>query len=356
MPWIEPEYLQATIYLYPSEAEAEDGVALGGSGFLLGIPLSTRSQSGVLLHNFLPCVVTNKHVASMSKVVRINRESGKPDVIALDQAKWFDHPVSDVTLCPMTLDIEHQFACVSTASLITKEIIEQFDIGPDDDIFISGRFVNHEGKQRNTPSLRFGNIAQMPHEPITAEGLPPQESFLVEAKSIPGYSGSPVYVYLSPQPDLSDLPNVQNEIKSGRMSFAGISAKRLGLTVRTGPWLLGVDWCHLRSEAPVINALTGDPEPNRYVITNTGMSGVVPAWKIQEILDTAEMQLVIAEGAHKLRSTARGFQADLDSLHRPRQAGADVNQAASEVDANPDHREDFMRLADAASKKRSPTD
>lgn len=60
MPWIEPQYLDCAVYLYPSEAAAQDGDRIGGSGFLLGLPLSEVSQV------FL-CVVTNKHAADFSR-------------------------------------------------------------------------------------------------------------------------------------------------------------------------------------------------------------------------------------------------------------------------------------------------
>jgi hypothetical protein len=50
----------------------------------------------------------------------------------------------------------------------------------------------HEGRQKNSPTARFGNIAQMPNEPVIIKRFE-QECFLVEARSIGGYSGSPVF-------------------------------------------------------------------------------------------------------------------------------------------------------------------
>jgi len=52
-----------------------------------------------------------------------------------------------------------------------------------------GRFVNAEGRLRNVPTLRFGTIAQIPIEKVDG-----QVSFLVEARSIPGFSGTPVVI------------------------------------------------------------------------------------------------------------------------------------------------------------------
>src|SRR5260370_1057024 len=62
--------------------------------------------------------------------------------------------------------------------------------------FLVGRFVNHEGRQKNSPSVRFGNLAMMPGEPVYHKHSESQgeESFLVDIRTISGYSGSPVFV------------------------------------------------------------------------------------------------------------------------------------------------------------------
>jgi len=79
-----------------------------------------------------------------------------------------------------------------------------------------------------------------------------------------------------------------------------------------------------------MNALTGRAEPNRYVLTNTGMSGVVPAWKIQEILDRDDIQKIIAEETDKLIAKERGYQAELDSLAHARPEATTTGQVASD--------------------------
>lgn len=83
--------------------------------------------------------------------------------------------------------------------LLKRHEIDAFRVGPGDDVFVVGRFINSQGKLRNIPSVRFGNIAQMPLKPIEQGrvfGEFQQESFLVEARSISGFSGSPVFLIL----------------------------------------------------------------------------------------------------------------------------------------------------------------
>src|SRR5580698_2010466 len=112
MPWIEREYLECSVYLYPSEAAAENGANFGGSGFLLSVPLTEASLTSRVRYH-LAFVVTNRHVTDHgSMVVRINTTDGKMTTIPLDGAKWYPHPTSDLTICPIGLDDGHQFSSV----------------------------------------------------------------------------------------------------------------------------------------------------------------------------------------------------------------------------------------------------
>ena len=355
MPWIEPEYLNCSVYLYPSEAEAEDGAKIGGSGFLLSIPLLNEMRYGRGITHNLGCVVTNKHVIDAgNKTVRLNTKDGNKVPIPLDGAEWFEHSTSDIAICPIQLDIDHEFSSVSVSALLTDKIISDFDIGPGDDVFMIGRFVNHEGKQKNTPSLRFGNIAQMPFEPIHSVGLPPQESFLVEYRSVAGYSGSPVFVYLPPQPNLDAYPEIYKAIQSGSLRLPGINPKRIVYNLRAGPWLLGVDWCHIRDEEYIWNRLTKKTvSPEWFVKSNTGMAGVVPAWKIFDILNGEGMKKAIAEATERARELAKkGDGIELD-------AAVGVPEKVTPIapeDSNPSHQEDFKKLLGAAVKSPRSTD
>jgi hypothetical protein len=133
---------------------------------------------------------------------------------------------------------------------------------PGDDVFFLGRFIGHDGVQRNAPAARFGNISMLP-EPIRKEDGSAQLSFLVEARSLSGYSGSPVFVYRVPNTAYGPSRGIVN------------------------PRLLGVDWGHLRDHKPVLMADKRTPktEPEReYVEQNSGMMAVVPAWRLAALL------------------------------------------------------------------------
>jgi hypothetical protein len=219
--------------------------------------------------------VTNKHVIENSLVLRLNARDGKTTVIETLQANWVSHPDGDdLAACFIYFDPrEIKFKYVNRGNFLTKDIVKQFNIGPGDDAFMVGRFVNHEGKQSNLPTVRFGNVAQMPLERIDG-----QEGFLIEVRSIGGYSGSPIFVCIpvaSERPDVKDWGKPANILSSH------------------GPWLLGVDRAYMNNWTPVCrgNGIPVNPSnpAEMQVAANTGMAVAVPAWKLAELLDYAPL-------------------------------------------------------------------
>jgi hypothetical protein len=83
--------------------------------------------------------------------------------------------------------------------------------------------------KRTPPTARFGNIAQMPNEPVIIKRFE-QDCFLVEARSIGGFSGSPVFWHVLP--------------------FAGGAYRPKG-NLQLGPLLLGVELGYIYDWTPV---------------------------------------------------------------------------------------------------------
>ena len=54
-------------------------------------------------------------------------------------------------------------------AVTNRHVVPPPQRGDRSDVFLVGRFINHEGQQRNAPTLRFGLIAQMPGDPIRVE-------------------------------------------------------------------------------------------------------------------------------------------------------------------------------------------
>ena len=204
VPRIRDEYLDCVIYLYHSKQDAERCVVheSGGSGFLVSIP----SISSTTPHVY---AVSNRHIVEKSPVIRLNTMKGESDVIPVDASKWVFTDEHDIAVCYLSLPSDFRYKVIEFKQFITPDIIERQRIGPGDDVFIIGRFVNHEGRQRNLPSARFGNVAMMPDEPIrhnhrisiNSDYHDVREyndvSFLVDIRTVSGYSGSPVFISYS---------------------------------------------------------------------------------------------------------------------------------------------------------------
>ena len=268
MPRIPDNLLDCVIYLYPSRADAKAGERAGACGFLVGWP-SAVVKTGTYIY-----AVTNDHVIGGAGAIRLNTRDGKTDILEVNPDNWKRHPnADDIAVLPLgdLVPDYYEYTLVPTTDFITPDLIAQHNIGPGDETVLVGRFISHDGRQRNTPSVRFGNIAMMPVEPVWVEerGVH-QESFLVETRSIGGYSGSPVLVYIPP--------------------FAVRPDEGLKSAFR-GPWLLGVDWGHFPFREKVRReGEEGLPVDEGYWVQgNTGMMGVVPAWKIMDILGAGEV-------------------------------------------------------------------
>lgn len=269
---ISDSLLYGTLYFYPDPVAAADGERAGGSGFLLGWGLEDGTDRCSLW------AVTNRHIIDGgSTAIRVNAKAGGVEIIDTVEPEWYFHETADLAVRPIALsDDVHQFNYIANNWLISKEWVEALDIGPGDPCFTVGRFVRNDGRQRNTPTARFGQIAQMNGEPLRAEGLPPQDSVLVECRSIGGFSGSPVFLWLDGQ---FYRPSIQGKTApDGTKLFQGVFPQ--------DQWLLGVCWCMIPSWEPVCDE-AGQQVPSGWQVpANTGIMGVVPAWHLQQLIES----------------------------------------------------------------------
>ncbi len=75
------------------------------------------------------------------------------------------------------------------------EIFKKQEIGLGEEVVITGLFHHHSGNQKNIPIVRVGNLASFNEEKVkTKLGL--MDAYLIEARSIGGISGAPVYFNL----------------------------------------------------------------------------------------------------------------------------------------------------------------
>jgi len=268
------KFLDCSLYLYPTVAAAQAGEHTGGSGCVVAVPLHNDPDTDVAT----VYAVTNSHVVRSeqggSTVVRVNRKDGGFDALPLDPDSWIHHgDGADIAVAPMTLDEgTHRYTSIGPWTFVTPEQPMWFGVGAD--TVMVGRFVTHEGRQRNIPAARFGNVSVLPYEPVRVGlGGLAQERFLVEEHSFSGYSGSPVFVYHQLLPE--DVPTVDPDARALEQP-----PYLMGMAVK----LLGINWGHLRDYEDVRQADGTRTSEGLRVYRNTGMAAVVPAWKLHELL------------------------------------------------------------------------
>lgn len=331
MPRISDEVQDSIIYLYPTAEAARSGEDVGGTGFLVGW---VEGGTGPPVEHVY--AVTCAHViVDGGPIIRLNTKDGDWDVIEREEADWLQEPSGiDLAVCPVEFSPNHKFRYTGINDFLEDGKIKKFNIGPGDDVFMVGRFVNHDGKQRNTPTLRFGNIAMMPGEPLTGWQNVPQESFLVDMRSRSAFSGSPVFVYIAPTAIRMDIPK-WTQMQSDTFY---------------GPWLLGVDWGHIPLHAKVLGP-NRDKNGNRLpvdedwdVLMVSGINAVTPAWRVWEFID-GDPDLSKARDQKRKAASRQSY------------AVPDVASAKPEPPTkaeNPQHREDLNRLLDEAVSSKKP--
>jgi hypothetical protein len=301
MPLIPRGYFDSVFFLYDSLKAAEEGLNNGCTGFLVGMRSEVSPIAGHIY------AVTNKHClppekSQKARYARFNRQDGTTEVIKIENHDWIRHPNGDDVAISNThfpLD-QFNFNLIDRDIFATHEVIEENYIGAGDEVFMIGRFFLHEGKDQNIPSARFGNISMMPLQPIINKDHFPQESYMVEMRSIQGYSGSPVFVYI--------LPFVK------RTGISGDNFTPYGVR---GPWLLGINWGHLYGDFEKVyfqdKDMTTVAPTAYYIQSTTSMAGVVPAWKILDLLDLEVFKTERENGEAELRAQIPDGAAIYDS-------------------------------------------
>jgi Trypsin-like peptidase domain len=261
--------------------------------------------------------------------VSINRKSGPPAVVEAKYEHWFHHPDPDppvdVAVIGIGLDErvdDFTHGTVGSEIVVSEQMIRDQQISVGDEVFIVGLFRNHSGRQRNIPIVRIGNIAAMPEEPVSTK-TGPMDAYLIEARSIGGLSGSPVFV------NFGSWRVYGNQSKL----YSGYGGALLGLM-------------HGHFDVKDLNSDVVTDEDGTTTGIHSGIGVVVPASKITETLMQDDLK--------KLRADLAARQNQQSTVTADFAAGEEDAPPAS--DANPNHLKDFTRLVDVAARKRPQGD
>jgi hypothetical protein len=254
-----PEVLrQCVVFIGVSDVTpgGQPTLSFRGTAFFVTVSSESRVDQGFYY------LVTAKHVARRLRgreiIVRANTKDGRSQTISSGGPMgWWHHPADesvDVAVTPFGLSTEtFEYKHIPTDMFLSDEGIRDKKIGTGDEVFIVGLFTSLSGKARNLPIVRMGNIAMMPSERVPIKDYGTIEAYLIEARSIGGISGSPVFV--------------QETTRGGVGTI----------------YLLGLMYGHWDVPPAIKNdAITVEEELLKGV--NMGIAIVIPAKKILEVL------------------------------------------------------------------------
>jgi hypothetical protein len=140
--------------------------------------------------------VTNWHVIKECPVIRVNKLDGDVECFDILQDQWqFDSNGHDIAAVPMRMEREKlDVQLIMDDWLLTDSGIEEHSIGPGENVFMAGRFVDIDGPT-NQPAVRFGHISLMPVPLKLKVNKKKRASYCCDVHSRSGFSGSPVFVY-----------------------------------------------------------------------------------------------------------------------------------------------------------------
>jgi len=236
------------------------------------------SHDGPLGHHY---GVTNYHVAKARgySCIRVNTLNG-PDVFEFGPEDWIHDPgKDDIAVIPL---VTQQGGLIVTwigqNYLLHEKAVEEEAIGPGDDIFMVGRFVDLDNKETNKPALRFGNISTFPIKVEQSATGYPGLSYCIDMHSRTGYSGSPVFVYRTLGSTLQWAAGRQINAASSLLCLLGIHWGQF-------PEKLKIK----REIGRLSEEVSTEGESYEYIVGMSGMTLVIPAWRITELLNRDDL-------------------------------------------------------------------
>ena len=157
------------------------------------------------------CMITARHVIDVFKKnladyvwLRVNAKAGGCEWVSTDLNNWIcsEDPSLDVAVHFGCLNDQADHMILDRQLALMPDIAKALSVGVGDEIFITGLFANYTGGVRNAPIVRVGNLAAYPEERIRVrleerlqERYVEIDAYLIEARSIGGLSGSPVFYH-----------------------------------------------------------------------------------------------------------------------------------------------------------------
>lgn len=228
------EMLKCVVFVYVAKGNERKPA---GTAFFVGYPVPgyTEEPLGLLLTANHVIAAIRAHGDDGKVHLRFNKKTGGTVWAAVPLDAW--HQPDSKVDCAMflfrpepELGVDYRAWALSPA-VATDEVIREEGIGLGDEVFTVGLFRNHLGTDQNEPIVRVGNIAAFPTSEVQSKDFGPLKAILVEARSIGGLSGSPVFVHMG-----YARWREGEDGKQGEVARAGIATPFFLLGIMHGHW------------------------------------------------------------------------------------------------------------------------
>ena len=279
----------------------------------------------------LSYLVTVKHVATKVSggpfAIRANLKNGRAATATLDRADWFYHKdeTVDIAAIPLGLGVDADWGAIPEEHIVAENRHFQFGVGIGTETYVVGLFRLLFGRNRNLTIVHTGAIAMMPGDELvpTIDKATNKrtlvEAYLVEAQSLDGLSGSPVFARRM----------VRHEVSvRGQPVQTHLSAEVGLLGVWQAAWSLPPD-----------DVIAGNLPKG--VLVPVGVGLVTP---IQKLVDVLEMPTAV-----------KNRDEIIDGIRA--QGHVTETQSAPTTKAdNPSHKEDFTSLLTSVARGKRQDD
>jgi hypothetical protein len=270
---VPPEIKTTVAFVYVLDKKGEK--APNGTGFFVGVKDPNKKDYFVYF-------VTAKHVLQTPDrkawlpgfFLRLNKKDGTSDEVPVPiilrgtnkTVYIHDDSTVDLAVIPMLPKEDiFDFKFLPDSMLTTKEDFKQLNIREGSEIFFTGLFIPYPGYRKNYPIVRFGRVALITEEKIEVE-KEKMDLYLIESASFGGNSGSPVFFHL------------------------GVDRQPRSIIV--GPPVIKIAGVMKGSfqEARLVKLFETANAPG--VESNIGISAVIPAYNLHELLFGKELKKI----------------------------------------------------------------
>jgi Trypsin-like peptidase domain len=258
--------------------DAGQSYTVNGTGFFVAYPDKRLKENKTFIY-----FVTNRHVAlcwkstghpmevksiafqmnlrspvhdKFSQQFVLNQSGNLPWILPSDESV----DLAVFPIAPSTQVVDYKVIPISM--LATKDVLDSNRIHEGEPVFFAGFFYQFPGFKRIEPIVRQGIIAMMPDEPFPFVGHP-QHLHLADVHAFGGNSGAPVFINLGGMHE--------NTITSGQ------DYRLLGV-------INGEIFEDENFNLELATTVTGTGK------ANSGVSTMVPADELKQLLDSAQLQ------------------------------------------------------------------